>query len=78
MRTRNKTFSITLPLAEILANTKQLLFLAMKGPSSILLFTYTFIQILSLFLYLLTQFALLNQLFPKIVLKAWNFQSPSD
>ena len=67
MRTRNKTFPIALSLAEILANTKQLLFLAMKGPSSILLFTYTVIQILSLFLYLLTQFALLNQLFPKIV-----------
>ena len=70
MRTSNKTFSITLPLAEILANTKQLWFLVMKDTSSILLFTLTVIQILPLFLYLLTQFALPNQLFLKNILKA--------
>ena len=50
MRTSNKTFSITLPLAEILANTKQLWFLVMKDTSSILLFTHAVIQILPLFL----------------------------
>ena len=70
MRTSNKTFSITLPLAEILANTKQLWFLVMKDTSSILLFTLTVIQILPLFLYLLTQLALPNQLFLKNILKA--------
>ena len=70
MRTSNKTFSIALPSAEILANTKQLWFLVMKDTSSILLFTLTVIQILPLFLYLLTQFALPNQLFLKNILKA--------
>ena len=70
MWTRNNAFSTALPLAEILANTKQLWFLAMKDTSSIPLFTDTVIQILSLFLYLLTQFALPNRPFQKIVLKA--------
>ena len=70
MATANNTFSTALPLAEILANTKQLWFLAMKDTSSIPLFTDKVIQILSLFLYLLTQFALPNRPFQKIVLKA--------
>ena len=70
MRTRNKTFSIAFPLAEILANTNQLWFLTMKDTSSILFFTYTVIQILPLFLYLPTQFALPNQPFLKNALKA--------
>ena len=70
MRTRNKTFSIALPLAEILANTRKLWFLVMKDTSSILFFTYTVIQIFPVFLYLRTQFALPNQLFLKNVLKA--------
>ena len=70
MRTRNKTFSIALPLTEILANTRKLWFLVMKDTSSILFFTYTVIQIFPVFLYLRTQFALPNQLFLKNVLKA--------
>ena len=70
MRTRNKAFSIALPLAEILANTRKLWFLVMKDTSSILFSTYTVIQIFPVFLYLRTQFALPNQLFLKNVLKA--------
>ena len=77
MRTRN-TFSTALPLSEFPANTKQLWFLAMKDTSSLLVFTYTVIKILPVFLYILTQFALPNRLFLKIVLKASNFQSPSN
>ena len=73
MRTRNKKFSIAFPLAEILANIKELWFLAITDTSSILLFVYTVMQILLLLLYLLTQVALPNQQFLKIVLKAWNF-----
>ena len=73
MQTRNKMFSIAFPLVEILANIKQLWFLAIKDTSSNLLFAYRVIQILPLLLYLLTQVALPNQLFLKIVLKAWNF-----
>ena len=73
MRTRNKKFSIAFLLAEILANMKQLWFLAITDTSSILLFVYTVMQILPLLLYLLTQVALPNQQFLKIVLKAWNF-----
>ena len=73
MRTRNKKFSIAFPLVEILANIKQLWFLAIKDASSNLLFAYRVIQILPLLLHLLTQVALPNQLFLKIVLKAWNF-----
>ena len=70
MRTRNKKFSIAFPLVEILANIKQLWFLAIKDASSNLLFAYRVIQILPLLLHLLTQVALPNQLFLKIVLKA--------
>ena len=76
MRSRNNTFSTALPLSEIPANTKQLWFLAMMDTSSILVFAYTVIKILPLFLYLLTKFALPNRLILKIVLKASNFQSP--
>ena len=70
MRTRNKKFSIAFLLVEILANMKQLWFLAITDTSSILLFVYTVMQILPLLLYLLTQVALPNQQFLKIVLKA--------
>ena len=68
--------STGLPSSEIPANTKQLWFLAMKDTSSILAFAYTVTKILSLFWYLLIQFALPNRLILKIVLKASNFQSP--
>ena len=68
--------STGLPSSEIPANTKQLWFLAMKDTSSILVFAYTVTKILSLFWYLLIQFALPNRLILKIVLKASNFQSP--
>ena len=78
MRTRNNEFSTALLLSEIPANTKQLWFLAMKDASSMLVFTYSVIKVLPLFLYSLTQFALPNRLFLKIVLKESNFQSPSN